>query len=1419
MKLKKITTFAFSVIFLNAFSQKGPGGVSTETVTDSDCKLWLDAGSFALPDGAFVDTWIDESLSTNDNTPTQPTASEQPIYRNDPGANINGQPIVRFGGGKFLEFVSKPDLNTSGPYTAKTYMAAFRTGADVTTQQFLYEQGGNVRGLNMYIENGFLIMGGYDNNSDPDGTPVWPYTSTKAPVQPNTTYVVSLEFSGPLGALSGFIRGHINGETFQSIDPVNGIPASNVGSLYSHPNEPGLGAIVGQTVVEGNVSINSTGSSPFLGDFAELILYNKILNNAERIILENYLGAKYFANLSVNDYFDYQDTYYHDVIGVGRKSGGTDIHTLSQGRNDFEIEVNAGNLNDEDFFIIGHENGDNTTWSALNAPYNGNQVQRIERLWRADHTNDVGNVTFSIDTTTLPAKPAGYTKYVLIIDETNGVTPNINNPATRVLEMTYAGSGPFYGITTSIADGAYITIGIVDPLIEFEQPGDFAFETDVNFTTSTTLQLNYRPATPVNIDFSFSNNTAIFGPADDYTNFSPNPPVGFASVAPLTDQATINFDIVGDLIPENTEDFTITLTNGPNTTNDLDFGSNNPLTFTIYDNDNTPEIGFAVINASSPENAGTVTIEVVRSGNTGPPVSVEYQLKTPSGTATDGTDYTFTSGILNFPSGITSQTFTFDIIDDLIDEPNETVIFELFNVVDADIIAANKEHTHTIIDDDATPTVQYVIPASQNAESVGAPIIEVNLSAPSSQIITVQYQFVGGTATYGVDYTIPNPGTLIFMPGDTLETLNLSIVNDATNEPDETILIDLFNPSNTSLGLITQHEYTIKDYSQFEWLGLAGVGMPVDNIMWLDAQDLGLANGAIVDDFFDRSPNNNSPSAASGFQATYNTTGINGRPSLTFSGSEEYEIADDANINTNAAYAKKDFSIVMETGANVTSRQLIYEEGGSTNGINIYIDNGLFYFHIWSQSTSWGGTGANAVYVTGTAAPNTAYILSYSYQLDGAGDAVLEGFINGQSVGTSTASNGGNAVLNAHSDEGGLGGVIGSTLCHDGNNPGNFSGEIAELVYYSESPYNDTRRIIIENHFSAKYNIALSANQKYPSIFSAGYPNELAGIGQFSSSDNHGDAQGTAIVRIKNPTSLGTNDFLLWAHDGATSAITIAPENIPGVDNRMHRVWRASEPGGDVGGVNISFDLNAFPIASPGDLVLLVDLDDGVFTNCIQYPIDNFLGGVAQFNNINLDHGNWFTIGSKNITTPLPIELLTFELYQNKSSVDLYWETASETDVSHYNIQVKGEDASTISYLGQVNAAGNSTTLQYYTYKDRTPKNGISYYRLEIIDQNGEKDYSNWLAADFTEESEFELNLFPNPARENIFYAVHGLSDGKLSLQIIDIDGKLVYQEAFENESTAMQGQINLENLSSGIYLIRMIHGDQIITKKFVKQH
>lgn len=85
----------------------------------------------------------------------------------------------------------------------------------------------------------------------------------------------------------------------------------------------------------------------------------------------------------------------------------------------------------------------------------------------------------------------------------------------------------------------------------------------------------------------------------------------------------------------------------------------------------------------------------------------------------------------------------------------------------------------------------------------------VNLSAASSNTVTVQYTTANGTATAGSDYTATS-GTLTFAPGQTQQTLSVTVNGDTTYEPDETFTVNLGNPTNATLG-VGQGQGTIRN--------------------------------------------------------------------------------------------------------------------------------------------------------------------------------------------------------------------------------------------------------------------------------------------------------------------------------------------------------------------------------------------------------------------------------------------------------------------------------------------------------------------------------------------------------------------------------------------------------------------------------
>ena len=106
-------------------------------------------------------------------------------------------------------------------------------------------------------------------------------------------------------------------------------------------------------------------------------------------------------------------------------------------------------------------------------------------------------------------------------------------------------------------------------------------------------------------------------------------------------------------------------------------------------------------------------------------------------------------------------------------------------------------------------------------DNVTATALDETLSGTSSSDITVIYA-ITGTAS-GDDYTLAD-GTLTIAAGDSSGTITIgSIIDDALDEVDETVIITLSNPNGASLGSKTVHTYTITDNDAAPGLSIADV--------------------------------------------------------------------------------------------------------------------------------------------------------------------------------------------------------------------------------------------------------------------------------------------------------------------------------------------------------------------------------------------------------------------------------------------------------------------------------------------------------------------------------------------------------------------------------------------------------------------
>jgi hypothetical protein len=95
-------------------------------------------------------------------------------------------------------------------------------------------------------------------------------------------------------------------------------------------------------------------------------------------------------------------------------------------------------------------------------------------------------------------------------------------------------------------------------------------------------------------------------------------------------------------------------------------------------------------------------------------------------------------------------------------------------------------------------------------EDAGTATITVNLDGTSADTVTVEYATSDGTATAGADYTAAS-GTLTFNPGATSQTFNVPILDDELNEGNETVSLNLSNPTNATIGGTNPATLTILD--------------------------------------------------------------------------------------------------------------------------------------------------------------------------------------------------------------------------------------------------------------------------------------------------------------------------------------------------------------------------------------------------------------------------------------------------------------------------------------------------------------------------------------------------------------------------------------------------------------------------------
>ncbi len=172
--------------------------------------------------------------------------------------------------------------------------------------------------------------------------------------------------------------------------------------------------------------------------------------------------------------------------------------------------------------------------------------------------------------------------------------------------------------------------------------------------------------------------------------------------------------------------------------------------------------------------------------------------------------------------------------------------------------------------------------------------------------------------------------------------------------------------------------------------------------------------------------------------------------------------------------------------------------------------------------------------------------------------------------------------------------------------------------------------------------------------------------------------------------------------------------------------------------------------------------------------------------------------------TQLPVELIAFRATMREKAAILTWETASEENNSHFEIQ-RSIDGIEFSTIGTVTGAGTTHEEQTYEFTDNIPMNGENYYRLKQVDfQNEGYEFSNIVLIET--QNDLVLTIAPNPIEKGSELNIITKERLIFDFTVFDITGRIVkYYPNIDGQN------IDLNDLETGTYIYQIRQDNQLI--------
>ena len=322
------------------------------------------------------------------------------------------------------------------------------------------------------------------------------------------------------------------------------------------------------------------------------------------------------------------------------------------------------------------------------------------------------------------------------------------------------------------------------------------------------INTNSLAISDINFNYSIEDGSATA--SEDYIDAS-----GVGFIPQGSDTTSIEVEIVGDLLAEANETFSVILTNNEGAKIELD------RAIGLIRNDDIAYLSIA--DGSTQEGTtGTRPLYFTLATDILSSIPIEVDYRTQGGTATVVEDFIYKEGTAIILAGERTATIDIEINGDTKYEEDETFNIVLSNPQGGSINTHSS--TGTIINDDL-PELQITNKSIKEGDN-GVKNLEFEITTSSIVFndVSIDYHTEDGTAIAGEDY-VNTTGTATISAGQDRTTINVGIVGDTKIELDETFDVVLNNPQGVKVvkdratGTIENDDYinlTIGDVSESE---------------------------------------------------------------------------------------------------------------------------------------------------------------------------------------------------------------------------------------------------------------------------------------------------------------------------------------------------------------------------------------------------------------------------------------------------------------------------------------------------------------------------------------------------------------------------------------------------------------------------